>query len=90
MWETPEDVARAGIAGLDRGRSVVIPGAANRVGAYAGRILPKSLLVPILARQHPSLREPNLKDAGVTARPVLQKSGWPPTRAGRRGRGGCR
>ena len=56
MWETPEDVAQAGIAGLDRGRSVVIPGAANRVGAYAGRILPKSLLVPILARQHPSLR----------------------------------
>jgi uncharacterized protein len=56
MWETAEDVAKAGIAGLDRGRAVVIPGAANRVGAYAGRILPNRLLVPILARQHPALR----------------------------------
>jgi short-subunit dehydrogenase len=56
MWETPEAVARAGIAGLDRGRSVVIPGAANRVGAYAGRILPNRLLLPVLARQHPALR----------------------------------
>jgi short-subunit dehydrogenase len=56
MWESAESVARAGIAGLDRGRSVVIPGAANVVGAYAGRVLPKSLLLPILARQHPSLK----------------------------------
>jgi short-subunit dehydrogenase len=56
MWETAEAVARAGIAGLDRGRAVVIPGAANRVGAYAGRVLPKSLLLPVMARQHPSLK----------------------------------
>jgi uncharacterized protein len=57
MWETAEDVAKAGIAALDHGRSVVIPGAANRIGAYAGRILPKSLLLPVMARQHPSLRD---------------------------------
>ena len=76
-----------GIAGLDRGRSVVIPGAANRVGAYAGRILPKSLLVPILARQHPSLRD--LKDPPGAPRQA-RPSEAPPTRGGRPGRGGCR
>ncbi|HYI63103.1 MAG TPA: SDR family oxidoreductase [Acidimicrobiales bacterium] len=56
MWETAEDVAKAAVAGLDRGRAVVIPGAANAVGAYAGRLAPKKVLVPLLARQHPALR----------------------------------
>jgi hypothetical protein len=56
MWETAEDVAAAAVAGMERGKRVVIPGAANLVGAYAGRIAPKSLLVPILARQHPALK----------------------------------
>lgn len=56
MWETAETVARAGVNGLDKGRAVVIPGAANVVGAYAGRMAPKSFLVPLLARQHPALR----------------------------------
>lgn len=55
MWETAADVAAAAVAGLDRGRKVVIPGAANVVGAYAGRVTPKSLLLPLLARQHPAL-----------------------------------
>lgn len=56
MWETPSLVARAGVAGLLRGRAVVIPGPANRVGAYAGRLAPRSLLLPVVARQHPALR----------------------------------
>ncbi|HEU5151324.1 MAG TPA: SDR family oxidoreductase [Iamia sp.] len=56
MWETAEDVAKAAVEGMARGRRVVIPGAANLVGAYAGRLAPKSLLVPILARQHPALK----------------------------------
>lgn len=56
MWETAEDVARAAVAALDKGRAVVIPGTANRVSAYAGRLAPKSVLVPVLARQHPALR----------------------------------
>ena len=56
MWETAEDVAKAAVEGMAKGRRVVIPGVANVVGAYAGRIAPKSLLVPILARQHPALK----------------------------------
>jgi hypothetical protein len=41
---------------MDKGRTVVIPGAANAVAAYTARVTPKSLLLPLLARQHPALR----------------------------------
>lgn len=58
MWVPAPDVARAGVEGLVRGRTVVIPGAANVVGAYAGRVTPKTVLLPLLARQHPALRRP--------------------------------
>jgi short-subunit dehydrogenase len=56
MWVEADEVARAGVTGLDKGRSVVIPGSANAVAAQAGRLVPRSLLVPLLARQHPALR----------------------------------
>jgi short-subunit dehydrogenase len=46
----PEPVARAGYAGLLRGRRVVIPGARNRFMARAVRLLPRSL-VPRLVRR---------------------------------------
>jgi uncharacterized protein len=56
MWLAAGDVAEAGVDGLDRGRAVVIPGVANRLGAVGARLAPRSLLVPILARQHPGLK----------------------------------
>jgi short-subunit dehydrogenase len=55
MWVTAEDVAKAAVAGLDKGRSVVIPGMANRVSAAFAQVAPRSVLVPILAKQHPGL-----------------------------------
>ena len=58
LWVDAADVARAAVDGLAAGRAVVIPGVANRVSAAAGRFAPRSLLVPLLARQHPSLRRP--------------------------------
>jgi uncharacterized protein len=56
MWRSVEDVAEAAVAGLERGRAVVVPGLANRVGALGGRLAPRSILVPIAARAHPGLR----------------------------------
>jgi short-subunit dehydrogenase len=56
MWESADAVAKAAVDGMDKGRTVVIPGAANPVGAYVSRVTPKTLLLPILARQHPALR----------------------------------
>ena len=57
VWESADAVARAGINGLDAGHQVVIPGTANRVTAALASITPKQLLVPILAKFHPALKD---------------------------------
>jgi short-subunit dehydrogenase len=57
MWETAADVAKAAIGGLAGGHAVVIPGTVNKVTAFSGYLTPRRLLLPILARQHPALRE---------------------------------
>jgi len=57
MWVPAERVAAAGVEGLEAGRPVVIPGAANRFGALAGYYAPKSLVLPLLASQHPALKK---------------------------------
>jgi short-subunit dehydrogenase len=55
MWETPESVAKVGIDALAKGRPVAIPGVANRAGALIGYLIPRRLLVPIMASQHPGM-----------------------------------
>jgi short-subunit dehydrogenase len=56
MWISAEAVAKAAIDGLARGRLVVIPGAGNRVAAMFAQVTPRSLLLPILAKNHPGLK----------------------------------
>lgn len=56
MWVDAAEVARAAVDGLARGRRVVIPGVANRVGAALAQVTPRTLLLPIIARGHPGLR----------------------------------
>ena len=56
MWLPADEVARAGVEGLAAGRTVVIPGTANRVGAGLAHLAPKSILVPLLAKRHPALK----------------------------------
>jgi short-subunit dehydrogenase len=55
MWIPALDVARAAVEGLAAGRSVVIPGTANRAAAGLAHLTPKALLVPLLAKRHPAL-----------------------------------
>lgn len=57
LWVPASEVARTGVEALDRGRVVAIPGAANRVTAAASTLVPKRLLVPLLARRHPALHD---------------------------------
>lgn len=57
MWVSAADVARAAVDGMAKGRLVVIPGIANRVGAALSQVAPRSLLLPVLARSHPGLRD---------------------------------
>jgi short-subunit dehydrogenase len=50
---SPADTAAAGIEGMERGKRVVIPGAANRAGALAGRLAPHTVALPMLRRFYP-------------------------------------
>ena len=56
MWVDAAKVAQLAVEGMDAGRLVVIPGAANRIGSVLAQIAPRSLLVPLLARNHPALK----------------------------------
>jgi short-subunit dehydrogenase len=56
MWESVETVAKTGVDALDKGQTVAIPGIANRAGVIFAHLIPKRLLLPTLARQHPALR----------------------------------
>ncbi|BBZ29957.1 dehydrogenase [Mycolicibacterium madagascariense] len=56
MWVSAADVAKAAVDGLAAGKTIVIPGALNRVGAAAYKVLPRRVLLPILARTHPALK----------------------------------
>jgi short-subunit dehydrogenase len=56
MWEPAADVAETAIRGLERDKAVVIPGVSNRVGARFAYLAPRSMLLPMLAKQHPALK----------------------------------
>jgi uncharacterized protein len=55
LWMSADQVARAAVTAMDADRAVVIPGLANRVSAALGWLSPRSVLVPVVARQHPAL-----------------------------------
>jgi len=57
MWVAATEVAKLAVEGMIHDKGVVIPGAANKVTAFSGYLTPRSLLLPILARQHPMLKE---------------------------------
>jgi short-subunit dehydrogenase len=57
MWEPVENVAKVAIEGMERNHPVVIPGVANRAAAMMAHLTPKQLLLPILAKRHPGLRQ---------------------------------
>jgi short-subunit dehydrogenase len=56
MWVSAADVAKAAVDGMARGRLVVIPGMVNRVASVFATVTPRSVLLPILRRGHPSLK----------------------------------
>lgn len=56
LWEQPESVARAGIDGLASGRAVIVPGTPNRIAAALNHLTPRKMLLPMLARMHPGMK----------------------------------
>jgi short-subunit dehydrogenase len=57
MWVSAAAVAKAAVDALDKGRPVVIPGTANRALASVSHHSPRRLLLTVLARQHPALKD---------------------------------
>jgi uncharacterized protein len=57
MWVEADVVAKAAVDGLASGKTVIVPGVFNRIGASAYQHLPRRLLLPILSRSHPSLKK---------------------------------
>src|SRR3954453_7106132 len=56
MWVSAAEVAKAAVAGMDAGKVMVIPGAANKGGAVFATLAPKRPLAWVVARSHPGLR----------------------------------
>jgi short-subunit dehydrogenase len=48
LWRTADQVAEAAIEGLERGRRVVIPGAANRALSTVGRVVPRTAVMRVM------------------------------------------
>jgi short-subunit dehydrogenase len=57
MWIDAPTVAKQAVDGMQRGRMVVVPGTANRMSAVLSQLAPRRLVVPLIARRHPGLRE---------------------------------
>lgn len=56
MWEPSRQVAKAGLDVLAEDGGSVIPGLASQVSTRIFQVLPRRLLLPLLAKQHPALR----------------------------------
>jgi hypothetical protein len=47
-WQTPQEVARQAVDGMERGRRVVAPGVFTKVVSTSGRVTPRPLLLPLM------------------------------------------
>lgn len=56
MWETPNEVAKVGLIGMDKGRIVAVPGLANRIAVFFATHVPKRSLTSMVSRRHPGMR----------------------------------
>lgn len=55
LWEDVDAVARPGADGLERGRTVVVPGAANWAASMLACVVPDRVLASLVERRHPGL-----------------------------------
>lgn len=56
MWMPSREVAKVGVDALDGDRGTVIAGLPSQLSTRLLQLLPKRVLLPVLARQHPGLR----------------------------------
>jgi short-subunit dehydrogenase len=56
LWMPSREVAKVGIDALEHDRADVIAGLPNQVSTRLAQLIPRRLLMPLLAKQHPALR----------------------------------
>ncbi|HZQ33043.1 MAG TPA: SDR family oxidoreductase [Mycobacterium sp.] len=57
MWKTADQVAHAGVEAMAAGKGMVVPGSVNRVTGLFYRHAPRDLILPLLTRGHPGLKD---------------------------------
>ncbi len=50
FWLDADEVASQAIAGMGKGKRVIVPGLLNRAGALGGHHMPRALMLPIMGR----------------------------------------
>lgn len=58
LWADADEVARIAVDGLAAGKGVIVPGAPNRIASAIYQHAPRRLLLPLIARNHPGLKQP--------------------------------
>jgi hypothetical protein len=58
IWQDADAVARVAVDGLASGKAVIVPGVPNRIASVVNHLLPRRLLLPLVARNHPGLKRP--------------------------------
>lgn len=53
FWKDAPEVARAGVRGLEKGKRTVVAGRLNAIGAVAGRLAPRGVVLPLASRVTP-------------------------------------
>ena len=57
LWKNADEVAKAAVDGLASDKGVIVPGLPNRIAAVVNHHLPRRLLLPLVARNHPGLKK---------------------------------
>jgi short-subunit dehydrogenase len=57
LWQKADAVAKAAVDGLASGKAVIIPDVPNRIASAVNHLLPRRLLLPLVARNHPGLKK---------------------------------
>jgi uncharacterized protein len=56
LWQEADAVAKAAVDGLASGKGVIVPGLPNRIASVINHHMPRRLLLPVVARNHPGLK----------------------------------
>ena len=57
MWQEADAVAKSAVDGLSKGKGVIVPGVPNRIASVINHHLPRRLLLPLVACNHPGLKK---------------------------------